>query len=205
MYWKAIGTSVRAVYEHTYLFNRLWGHPIYPIGQTYDEPGKGQVLRFRRFASSYGGLAPSWWHWQETSSRTWGALGATRAGPLVGYRPIVSQPLLKRGSRGDLVVWAQEHLAGAGQTQLPVTGIYGKQTYSAVRSFQLSRRLPVDGTIGTTTWSALLSAEPVRPTWSARPARPRRGATTSRVVPASRPASASLPAKAYEIAPGPAP
>src|SRR6185295_5594435 len=50
MYWKAIGTSVRAVFEHTYLFNRVWGHPVYPIGQTYDNPGAGQVLRFRRFA-----------------------------------------------------------------------------------------------------------------------------------------------------------
>jgi len=206
MYWKAIGTSVRAVYEHTYLFNRLWGHPIYPIGQTYDNPGPAQVLRFRRFASSYGGLAPSWWDWQETNTRTWGALGATNAGPLVGYRPIVTHPLLKRGSRGDLVVWAQEHLVGAGQTQLPVTGIFGKQTYSAVRSFQVSRGLPADGAVGTTTWSALLSVAPVRPTWSARRARTSsNGAAASRVVPASRPASASLPAKAYEIAPGPAP
>ena len=41
MYWKAIETSVRAVYEHTYLFNRLWGHPIYPVGQTYEAPGAG--------------------------------------------------------------------------------------------------------------------------------------------------------------------
>ena len=41
MYWKTIGTSVRAVFEHTYLYNRIWGHPIYPIGQTYEAPGKG--------------------------------------------------------------------------------------------------------------------------------------------------------------------
>jgi hypothetical protein len=205
MYWKAIGTSVRGVYEHTYLFNRLWGHPVYPIGQTYDNPGAKQVLRFRRFAASYGGQAPSWWDWQETSSRGWGALGATSAGPLVGYRPVVSQPLLKRGSRGDLVVWAQEHLVGAGQTQLPVTGIYGKQTYSAVRAFQASRGLPADGAVGTTTWPALLGVEPARPIWSARRARPRRPAGASRTIPASRPASAALPAKAYEIDPGPAP
>jgi len=205
MYWKAIETSVRSVYEHTYLFNRLWGHPIYPIGQTYANPSNAEVLRFRRFAASYGGQAPSWWSWQETRTATWGALGATNAGPLEGYRPIVSHPLLKRGSRGDLVVWAQEHLVGAGQTQLPVTGLFGKQTYSAVRSFQASRGLPADGAIGTTTWSALLEVEPVQPRWSATPARGRRGAGARRVVPASRPASASLPATAYEIRPGPAP
>lgn len=204
MYWKAIGASVRAVYEHTYLYNRLWGHPIYPLGQTYESPGRREVLRFRRFAASYGGLAPSWWDWQETSPRTWGALGAATKGPLTGYRPITSQPLLRRGSRGDLVVWAQEHLVGAGQTGLPVTGIYGKQTVAAVRAFQLSRGLPVDGAIGTTTWNALLGVEPVRPRWAARRARAS-GAVASRALPAGRPASASLPAKAYEIDPGPAP
>jgi hypothetical protein len=205
MYWKAIGTSVRTVYEHTYLFNRLWGHPIYPLGQTYESPGRAQVLRFRRFAQSYGGLAPSWWDWQETAHRTWSALGAATAGPLTGYRPIVSQPLLRRGSRGDLVVWAQEHLAAAGSSNLPVTGVFGKQTASAVRAFQLSRGLPVDGAVGTTTWNALLDVEPVRPRWAARRARAARGARVSRVVPASRPLSASLPAKSYEIDPGPAP
>ncbi len=92
MYWKAIGTSVRAVYEHTYTYNRLWGHPLYPLGQTYASPGRREVLRFRRFASSYGGLAPSWWDWQETSARTWAALGATTDGPLTAYRPVTSQP-----------------------------------------------------------------------------------------------------------------
>jgi hypothetical protein len=204
MYWKAIGTSVRAVYEHTYLFNRLWGHPLYPLGQTYDGPGRTSLLLFRRFAESYGGLPPSWWDWQETSGGGWSALGATVAGPVLGYRPIVSQPVLRRRSSGDLVVWAQEHLRAAGQPALPVTGIFGKLTNAAVRTFQASRGLPIDGVIGTTTWQALLDVEPVRPRWSARRARPG-GARASRAIPASRPLSASLPAKAYEIDPGPAP
>jgi hypothetical protein len=205
MYWKAIGTSVRAVFEHTYLYNRLWGHSIYPLGQTYENPGRAQVLRFRRFAQTYGGQALSWWDWQETSSHTWNALAATTAGPLPGYRPITSQPLLKRGSRGDLVVWAQTHLAAAVNPGLPVTGIYGRQTIAAVRAFQASRGLPVDGAVGTTTWGALLSVAPLRPRWAARRARPGGGAAASRAVPASRPLSASLPAKSYEIDPGPAP
>ena len=72
MYWKTIGTSVRAVYEHTYLYNRIWGHPIYPIGQTYEGPGAASIRLFRRFAASYGGLPPSWWDWQETSGRSGG-------------------------------------------------------------------------------------------------------------------------------------
>lgn len=204
MYWKAIGTSVRAVYEHTYIYNRLWGQPIYPVGQTYEAPRRGEVLRFRRFASSYGGLAPSWWDWQETGSRTWGALGAALRGPLSGYRPVTAQPLLRRGSRGDLVVWAQEHLVGAGETRLPVTGIYGKQTVAAVKDFQQSHGLAVDGAIGDATWGPLLNVEPVQPAWAAP--RTRTGAaSTSRARVARRPASASIPAKAYEIEPGPAP
>jgi len=205
MYWKAIGTSVRTVFEHTYLYNRIWGHPIYPLGQTYERPNRREILRFRRFADSYGGLAPSWWDWQETGRRTWGALGATTDGPFQGYRPVSSHPLLRRGSHGDMVVWAQEHLAGAGQAQLPVTGIFGKKTAAAVRDFQLSRGLAVDGAIGTTTWNALLQVVPVRPRWAARGARASSDATASRFLPARRPASASLPAKSYEIDPGPAP
>ena len=34
MYWKTIGTSVGNVYAHTYLYNRVYQRPIYPIGQT---------------------------------------------------------------------------------------------------------------------------------------------------------------------------
>jgi len=206
MYWKAIGTSVRAVFEHTYLFNRLWGHPIYPLGQTYDRPGRKSILRFRRFAENYGGLQPSWWDWQETNGRGWGALGATIAGPVIGYRPVVSHPVLKRRSRGDLVVWAQEHLRAAGQVQLPVTGIFGRLTSAAVRAFQTDQGLPADGVIGMTTWRALLAFDPVRPRWSGRRGKRRRkGATASLAILPSRPLSASLPARAYEIDPGPAP
>lgn len=203
MYWKAIGTSVRAVYEHTYFFNRLWGHPIYPIGQTYGGAGAKPILRFRRFAESYGGLPPSWWDWQETSSRGWGALGARISGPVFGYRPVLTQPLLKRGSMGDLVVWAQEHLQAAGQPAAPINGEFEKRTYSAVRSFQAAHGLTADGAIGTATWQALLNFEPVRPLWAGYRAGRKGGAAASRAIPPHRPRSASLPAMAYEIGPGP--
>ncbi len=204
MYWKTIGTSVRAVYEHTYLYNRLWGHPIHPIGQTYESPGKGALKLFRRFASSFGGLAPSWWSWQETEGEEWRALGARSARrPLTGYRQEVAHPLLKRGSRGDMVVWAQQHLVGAGQ-DVPVTGFFGRLTFGAVRSFQAARGLPADGKIGTETWRSLLDFTPYRVRWSGSPARGRTG-TSGRVQPPSRPLSASLPSQTYEIDPGPAP
>jgi hypothetical protein len=205
MYWRAIGTSVRAVYEHTFLFNRLWDHPLYPLGQTYGGAGRREILRFRRFAQSYGGQASSWWDWQETTTAGWGALGAAIDGPVFGYRPVVSHPLLKRGSSGDLVVWAQAHLRAAGEPQLPVTGIFGRQTRAAVRTFQAGAGLPVDGKIGTDTWRSLLDFDPVRPRWAGHRAKRDAGAAASRALPPRRPRSASLPAKAYEIDPGPAP
>jgi hypothetical protein len=199
MYWKAIGTSVRAVYEHTYLYNRLWGRPIYPIGQTYEAPGSGPLRLFRRFAASYGALPPSWWSWQETSGREWGALGATAARrPITGYRQNFTHPLLKRGSKGDMVVWAQARLVGAGAA-LPVTGFFGRQTYRAVRDFQEGHGLPADGMVGTTTWDALLTVAPYRVPWAGTAAGS--GASSSRALPARRPLSASLPARAYEVGP----
>ena len=99
----------------------------------------------------------SWWAWHETNSRTWSALGAELVGPVFGYQPIATNPVLKRGSSGDLVVWAQMHLRAAGRLGLPITGVYGKLTTSAVRTFQAERALPANGVIGQTTWSELLS------------------------------------------------
>ncbi len=129
MYWKAIGTSVRAVYEHTYLYNRLWGHPIYPIGQTYEAPGNGPLKLFRRFAASYGGLAPSWWDWQETTGQEWGALGAASAArPVTGYRPNVDPPAAEAGQprrHGRLGAGAPDRRPAR---KFPVTGVFGKLT-----------------------------------------------------------------------------
>ncbi len=205
MYWKTIGTSVRAVFEHTYLYNRIWGHPIYPLGQTYEAPGRASLKLFRRFAASYGGLAPSWWSWQETAGREWGALGARAAArPVTGYRMAVEHPLLKRGNKGDMVVWAQQRLVGAGH-EVPVTGVFGRLTARAVRSFQEGQGLLADGRIGTETWESLLRFTPHRVRWAAGRVRTGTGAAGSRVRPASRPLSAALGASSYEIRPGPAP
>jgi len=208
MYWKTIGTSVRTVYEHTYLYNRIYGHPIYPIGQTYEAPGSASIRLFRRFAASYGGLAPSWWSWQETNGQEWGAVGADSAlQPVAGYRMEVVHPLLKKKSSGDMVVWAQEHLVAAGE-EVPITGIFGRQTARAVRLFKEGHGLPANGVLDTDTWNALLAYTPVRPRWTAAGAST---ASTSAVVPGMReqvrsprqPLSASLPAKAYELPPAP--
>jgi hypothetical protein len=198
MYWRAIGTTVRDVFEHTYLYNRVYGRPIYPLGQTYGGPTRRELKAFRRFAESYDGLAPSWWSWQETSGWEWGTLGAPIAGPVAGYRPIRKHPVLRRGNRGDLVVWAQMHLVGSGRN-LPITGFFGPMTRAAVRAFQSDQGLAVDGVIGQQTWRRLLRERPARPRWARGRAARAVGGTPS------APRSASLPARAYEISPGPRP
>jgi hypothetical protein len=197
MYWKAIGTSVKAVFEHTYEYNRIWGHPIYPIGQTYEAPGLGQLRTFRRFAASYGDLKPSWWDWQETTEDQWGALGSAAAGrPVAGFTPPVVYPLLKPGAKGDMVVWAQERLIGAGE-EPPVTGIYGPPTRSAVKAFQEAHGLPVDGQIGTATWEALMQFKPYREQWSATAASA--SSVAGAGAPARRPLSAGLAPRRDEL------
>jgi hypothetical protein len=201
MYWKTIGTSVGNVFGHTYLYNRVFQRPIYPIGQTYSAPGSRAITRFRRLSLSYGATGVSWWSWQETTGRDWGVLGR-RVKRVGGFRPSLELPLLKKKSRGDLVVWAQEHLIAAGQSSLPVTGLYGNQTYNAVFAFQQQKGLLADGMIGTDTWHKLLEYTPVRIPWGARTARAR--SVGGRPVSAA-PLSASLPARANEIDPGPQP
>jgi len=120
-----------------------------------------------------------------------------------GFRPSIELPLLKKKSRGDLVVWAQQHLVASGQSTLPVTGIYGNQTYNAVFAFQQQKGLLPDGMIGTDTWHKLLEYTPVRIAWGARALRAR--SLTGRAGSAGAPLSATLPARANEIDPGPQP
>jgi hypothetical protein len=196
MYWKAIGTSVRTVFAHTYQYNRIWGHPIYPIGQTYEAPGLGPLRAFRRFAASYGDLQPSWWDWQETASQEWTALGSRAAArPVPGFRPAVVHPVLRLGEKGDMVVWAQERLVGAGE-EVPVTGIFGRPTRKAVVAFQQAHGLPADGQIGTDTWAALLNFTPYRVQWSATAAS---ASAVGRALPARRPLSAGLAPRHDEL------
>jgi hypothetical protein len=217
MYWKDIGTSVREVFAHTYLYNRLWGRPVFPIGQTYGAPGLGPLRLFRRYSASYG-TVPSWWDWQETNTRQWGALGA-RVGRLKipGFAPEVEYPLLRIGAKGDLVVWAQERLITAGQ-DVEVDGIFEGRTRRAVRAFQEDHGLTGDGRLGSDTWAQLVNYTPFRVEWGAstpvvsasgRGASGAWGRSTSgrgasgagSRSAAHRPRSASLPAVRDELAP----
>jgi hypothetical protein len=166
MYWKDIGTSVATVFSHSYLYNRVYGRPIFPIGQTYGAPGRVPLRLFRRYSATYG-TVPSWWDWQETTVPEWGALGAKSGNrPLPAVDVEVEYPLLKIGAKGDLVVEAQERLVTAGQA-IEVNGIFDRTMRRAVRAFQEAQGLPGDGQLGSETWVRLMNYTPTAVNWGA--------------------------------------
>jgi peptidoglycan hydrolase-like protein with peptidoglycan-binding domain len=193
IYWHTIGTSPGVGLAHTYQYNRVYKRSIRPLGQTYDNPPLREIHTFRRLVASYGFKGYSWWSWQATSRSEWGEL-AKRAAKLQRFRTTSAFPVLHRGSAGDLVVWAQEHLVGAG-LHVRIDGRYGSRTRTAVQSFQSARGIPTTGTIGPLTWKALLNVKPVAVDWS----HPRRSLGRSEVPRTHEPRSAKLPARRNEV------
>jgi hypothetical protein len=218
MYWRDIGTTVDKVYSHTYLYNRLYQRPIYPLGQVYNSPPTSQLFRFRQFLDLYGARGVSWWDWQEARGYTWPAI-SQKTNPLTNAAAVGGEASLQQGSAGDLVIWAQEHLRAAGEN-IALDGGYGAKTVAAVESFQLTHALAVDGTIGPQTWSALLSYHPASVNWghiSRKASKAARTASGGRITQAAvaatdtlaapesssgttpAPTSALLPSKANEL------
>lgn len=199
VYWHTIGDSVRTSVETTWEQNRLYKRKVYPTGQTWDGPPKRDLLAFRRFMLNYGS-APSWWSWQETDSSEWAALSKS-VPKIPGYAPFRGHATLESGSRGDQVVWLQQHLIALGN-KLEPTGIFNQATQRAVRRFQANRGLTADGVVGTQTWNRILRTRPVRVKWSAARNRSRSAGVTSagETGPLRAPLSAKLPAVRNEIA-----
>jgi len=90
-------------------------------------------------------------------------------------RADAQNPTLYWGSRGADVTRVQQRLSQWGFYRGPVDGVYGQQTYNAVRDFQRRNGLPVTGTVANRTWAALGLAAPARQQ-AAAPAQAARGA-----------------------------
>jgi len=192
VYWKAIGTSVDTALAHTYLWNSVYGRQIFPLGQLYDNPSTADVQRFRALSAGYGAPGVSWWSWQSASSAGWAAIAPPQPTPVVP--PPVGYPLLKSGSKGDVVVWAQEHLISAGQP-ISATGTFDSATVNATTSFQTANGLPVTGQVDAATWPALLRLAPAPVSWTSKRASAAARSGSRR----NGPRSAFLHAKRYEI------
>ncbi|MGI8505348.1 MAG: peptidoglycan-binding domain-containing protein [Solirubrobacteraceae bacterium] len=202
MYWKDIGTTVDAVFAHTYSFNRIYERPIFPLGQVYSSPPPHQIVRFRQLSRAYGASGISWWDWQEATPAAWSAVSRP-VGALAGYAADTVMASFGKGAQGDLVVWAQEHLISAGYAT-GVDGGFGVKTQRVVESFQTAHGLTPDGIVGPATWAALLRYPPARIVWGSTSHALRAGIATASGRGAVRyapvPKSASRPAKRDEIA-----
>jgi hypothetical protein len=181
VYWKAIGTTVDRALAHTYTWNGLYQRRIFPLGQLYGSPKPADVKRFRQLSSAYGATGVSWWSWQSSSVAGWAAIGAPV--PAVAPPATPPYPTLGHGSRGDAVVWAQEHLLSAGQV-LKANGSYDASTEQAVRNFQTTAGVPVNGQVDLATWPLLLRYPPAAVDW-ANGARISRARGAGRTGPAS--------------------
>ena len=198
MYWKAIGVSVDRIYSHTYTYNEIWGRPIAPLGQTWLAPSRSDLMRFRDMASAYGAPGLSWWSWQSTTSTGWSTLAKDTTPVNAATSPSPVAPTLSKGSKGDMVVWAQQHLLAAHKS-VKVNGVFDSRTLKAVQSFQRGKHLKVTGRIDVATWQNLLARAPAKVQWSraAVSAKPTAGGGFT----SPEPASAKLPALMYEIPP----
>ncbi len=166
MYWKAIGVSVDTVYANTWIGNRIYQRPIFPLGQTYESVSYSDLVRFREEAPLYGATGISFWDWQETSASGWSALAAPLA-PLTSVEPNSEWPEVHSGSKGDEVLWLQEHLATAIPTQ-QTTGNFGSETKANLIAFQTAHGLKANGVAEPATWQALLALAPVAVSWTGK-------------------------------------
>jgi hypothetical protein len=164
MYWKDIGQSVDTVYANTYIANRVYGRPIFPLGQTYGGVSSEELLRFREEAVDYGAPGVSFWDWQESASTDWTTLAEPLA-PLTSVTPNTEFPELKSPNKGDEVLWMQEHLASAIPTQ-ETTGVFSAATVTNVEAFQTAHGIAAGGVVEAATWTALLALAPVAVDWT---------------------------------------
>jgi peptidoglycan hydrolase-like protein with peptidoglycan-binding domain len=164
MYWKTIGQSVDTAYANTYSSNRIYARPIFPLGQTYEKVSAAELLRFREEAVDYGAAGWSFWDWQETNAKGWEGLTLAMT-PLTSVTPNSEYPELKKGAKGDEVLWLQEHLASAEVSQ-ETTGIFSNQTTANLEAFQSAHGIAASGVAEAATWVALLALNPVVVDWT---------------------------------------
>ena len=95
--------------------------------------------------------------------QTWAALNGVESQPdkptQASPPKHSSNPVLRLGARGEAVKELQKKLKEAGVYPYAVDGLFGQQTLSAVKSFQLQQGLAVDGVVGPKTWEKLKSPD----------------------------------------------
>lgn len=149
----------------------LYGGPI-PVGYAFRRPWEGgHGLQSQHYAGTAFDVGQRWTNAQRAvlrnsaqNSGLWNYIEPVSISPTWvhfdrrQYPPACSTggyPLIKRGSLSVYVLIAQDALNTLGYTTGGLDGIFGTQTYNAVRRYQASRGLIVDGIIGCNTWRSL--------------------------------------------------
>ncbi|MBE5821339.1 MAG: peptidoglycan-binding protein [Clostridiales bacterium] len=150
---------------------RIYGAPI-PVGFAFRRPWEGgHGNQSQHYAGTAFDVAQGWtnaqravlrnsarnsglWSYVEpiSISPTWVHFDRRQFPPACltgGY------PLLKRGNLSVYVLIAQDDLNTLGFTTGGLDGIFGNNTFNAVRDYQSSRGLTPDGIIGCNTWRSL--------------------------------------------------
>jgi len=165
LYWRELGLSVMGAFKVAIAQNAWYGRPLAPVGQLFNGVDAGEVVQFARAAASFGASGFSLFDLESSSA---GALASELAAKVGARRAVHAPAAIRPGADGDEVVWAQEHLNGAG-ANLPVGGFYGAQTARAVARFQRRHGLGPSGILDPRTWRALLRVHPRVPSWAAAP------------------------------------
>ncbi len=118
----------------------------FDVGQNLNSSGRNALWNSARNSGVWSyvepqSLTPTWVHFDKRFG--------TPACSSGGF------PTLKRGSISNYVLIAQDDLNTLGFTTGGLDGIFGTQTYNAVRRYQSSRGLSVDGIVGCNTWRSL--------------------------------------------------
>ena len=150
---------------------RIYGSPI-PVGFAFRRPWEGgHGNQSQHYAGTAFDVAQGWtnaqravlrnsarnsglWSYIEpiSISPTWVHFDRRQFPPACytgGY------PLLKRGSLSVYVLIAQDDLNTLGFPTGGLDGIFGNNTFNAVKSYQQNRGLKPDGIIGCNTWRSL--------------------------------------------------
>ena len=118
----------------------------FDVGQNLTNAQRAVLRRSAQQSGLWGyvepvSLSPTWVHFD----RRFGTPACSSGG----------YPLIRQGSRGNYVCIAQDDLNTLGYRTGGLDGVFGTQTYNAVRNYQRSRGLNVDGIIGCNTWRSL--------------------------------------------------
>lgn len=153
VYWKDIGDTVDVASGRTLKTNRIYGVPLAPIGQQWDEPAATDLRRFRALWAGYGAAGMSWWRAELSTQATWTILDEPAPAPVVVPDP--GWPALAPGASGDMVLRLQQLLAASG-SMVTLDGQFGPATQAAVKAYQAARGLSVSGATDAVTWQALI-------------------------------------------------